>query len=281
MLLSNDNQKQIKNILVNPPHALIIQSTSKKVGLEAAEHLAKDILKLDSLKELFNYPYYYLIDKTNQTQTIDSVREIIKDLKLKTISKKDISRIVLVKYAELMNIESQNAILKILEEPPVDTIIIVLTTDLDSLLDTLVSRCVIFKINTPSINQINEQKTDKISLNHYQVSGGNSDYIYDDSFANTAISELEPVILAKKFLSAGNQERLLMIDNFCGTTENFNSNLFILKNITKIALDNSIKNKSMQTIRLLNYLNQIQKTIDDSKKINNFKLLYTNLCLNL
>lgn len=50
-------------------------------------------------------------------------------------------RIVLLYPAEAMTSESSNALLKMLEEPPAGTLFILVTSHLDSLLPTIISRC--------------------------------------------------------------------------------------------------------------------------------------------
>lgn len=51
-----------------------------------------------------------------------------------------------VNNAEIMTMEAQNSILKILEEPPENTLIILSTSNSDSLLETIASRCEKIKI---------------------------------------------------------------------------------------------------------------------------------------
>ena len=53
-------------------------------------------------------------------------------------------RIVIVDQAESLNSESQNALLKILEEPPEKTVLIVITDQMGGILPTTKSRCQIF-----------------------------------------------------------------------------------------------------------------------------------------
>lgn len=62
-------------------------------------------------------------------------------------------RICIIEDADQMNIATSNAFLKTLEEPPEDTIIILVTNNLSQLLPTIVSRCqpVHFQTVTPSV----------------------------------------------------------------------------------------------------------------------------------
>ncbi len=54
-------------------------------------------------------------------------------------------RMILIHRAEQMNVQAQNALLKLLEEPPENTFFILLTPDASQLLDTIRSRCRTFR----------------------------------------------------------------------------------------------------------------------------------------
>ncbi len=59
-------------------------------------------------------------------------------------------KIVLIRMAEQMNIAASNALLKMLEEPQGDSLLILLTENFESLLPTIVSRCQRLHFSTPS-----------------------------------------------------------------------------------------------------------------------------------
>jgi len=56
-------------------------------------------------------------------------------------------KVVIIKDADKMNASSQNRILKTLEEPPLHIVIIMLTTNSETLLPTVLSMCQIIKLN--------------------------------------------------------------------------------------------------------------------------------------
>lgn len=75
------------------------------------------------------------------TLSIDHIREtLINDIDLKPYSYSH--KVYIIKNAELMNSAAQNAILKTIEEPPEYAVIILLTDNAGSLLQTVLSRCV-------------------------------------------------------------------------------------------------------------------------------------------
>jgi len=75
----------------------------------------------------------------NETISIDAVREIIGYVSSKTyVSEK---RVVIVKNADMMRKEGANSFLKILEEPPANTLFILTADNPNFILPTIVSRC--------------------------------------------------------------------------------------------------------------------------------------------
>lgn len=77
--------------------------------------------------------------------SIDEIRKIIKILNLKPLVPG--FRMVVIYEAENATTEAGNALLKILEEPPDETFIILTTTNLSKILPTIVSRCQIVSNN--------------------------------------------------------------------------------------------------------------------------------------
>ncbi|MBI2932360.1 MAG: DNA polymerase III subunit delta' [Planctomycetes bacterium] len=70
---------------------------------------------------------------------IDQIRELLRELSFRAVDDKP--RIVIVDEAERMNEESQNCLLKTLEEPPDRCVIVLISASPALLLPTIVSRC--------------------------------------------------------------------------------------------------------------------------------------------
>lgn len=70
---------------------------------------------------------------------IDQVRTISRELRFAPLEGR--RRVVIIHDAQTMNLEASNAILKILEEPPGHTILILTASQTSDLLPTIVSRC--------------------------------------------------------------------------------------------------------------------------------------------
>ncbi len=83
--------------------------------------------------------------------SVDAVR----DIRAKAFIKPHISgkRVFVFDKCDSLSVQSQNALLKILEEPPGNTCFILITQSKSSLLDTIISRCAVFGISPPKFEQ--------------------------------------------------------------------------------------------------------------------------------
>ena len=102
-----------------------------------------------------NYPDFYSVAPTKKTKTardttilIEQIRTLQRNLSLKSYYKS--YKIAVIEEAHKMNINSANSFLKTLEEPPGDTIIILITDKKNLLLPTIVSRCISIPFTKPS-----------------------------------------------------------------------------------------------------------------------------------
>ncbi len=79
----------------------------------------------------------------------------IRDLKTDAYIKphKSKTKVFIIDYADTLNTQAQNALLKILEEPPQNTVFILIAENKASLLDTVISRSTVFSLNVPSFNE--------------------------------------------------------------------------------------------------------------------------------
>ena len=110
-----------------------------------------------SLKEKIANPYFKVeLPKANQI-LIHSIQELKRELTLS--SAEEGYNLVLIFDAEKLCIgtgSSGNALLKTLEEPPENTLFILITNSIDQLLDTIVSRCLKIYFKKLSDNEISK-----------------------------------------------------------------------------------------------------------------------------
>ena len=100
--------------------------------------------------ETQNHPDFKIINEEDETIKINTIRELVSTVYEKPIMSKN--KIYIINSADKMTKEAQNSLLKTLEEPPEYTIIILIASNTDMLLNTIKSRCtkITFEKLTPS-----------------------------------------------------------------------------------------------------------------------------------
>ncbi len=93
--------------------------------------------------------------------TVRECQEIIRKLKLKSFEAS--SRILIMWLPEYLGVAG-NVLLKLIEEPPPDTLIILVSDEPDQILATILSRTQLVKINPPADDDIADYL-----INHYQL----------------------------------------------------------------------------------------------------------------
>lgn len=109
---------------------------------------------------------------------VDEIRDQINnDIDIKPYSSR--YKIYIVDNSEKMTVQAQNALLKTIEEPPEYAIIILLTTNADMFLPTILSRCVLLNMRPVKEEIIKNQLISQYHVSNYEAnvaavfSGGN------------------------------------------------------------------------------------------------------------
>ncbi len=148
---------------------------------------------------------------------IETIRELYKN----TRSRLRNHQIVIIDHAELMSIEAQNSLLKLLEEPRPNLTFILLAPEVGELLPTIISRLQPVKILPTESSQIAElikqsrPNTTSAQLNQLLFIadgriGTTMRLLHDDDFLN---KQIELMQTAKKLITEGKYERLLRIQD--------------------------------------------------------------------
>lgn len=91
--------------------------------------------------EHWNQPDVHWVRPESKSRiiTIAQMRDLMREIQLKP--KESRHKVAIVVGADRLRVEGANAFLKTLEEPPDDSVIVLLTTDPQRVLETIVSRC--------------------------------------------------------------------------------------------------------------------------------------------
>ena len=211
-----------------------------------------------------SHPNFHLIDVLSDKKIIEisQIRKMINYANKTAFNNSE--RIVLIDNAENLNLNSLNALLKIVEEPNENIIFIIIFDNNKKILDTLKSRCLKFNLflrfdqSIDTVNKIVQKNVyDLISkdlINHYNTTG---DFINLINFSLLSKIDLSEISL-KKFL-------INLIDE-----KHYKKDSFIKNNIYKYVefyLLNLMKFKTSRNKISYLYKNFINK-IYDLKKFN-------------
>jgi len=87
--------------------------------------------------------------------TIDQIRDLMQTIYLKPTQAP--FKVGIIVSADRLNVQAANAFLKTLEEPPGDSVIILLTTEPQRILETILSRCLRLNFAAGSVHQHNPE----------------------------------------------------------------------------------------------------------------------------
>jgi len=133
-------------------HALLIHGQNLKQVEAFANELAGKLMEIDpsaNLEEsLTRHPDVFFLrpSKKSRIISVDDTRELIR--KIHHSPQRGERKIAYIFEVDRFNASAANAFLKTLEEPPLNTTILLLTTRPHSLLPTIRSRCQLFRLPT-------------------------------------------------------------------------------------------------------------------------------------
>ncbi|PCI38250.1 MAG: hypothetical protein COB50_02590 [Thiotrichales bacterium] len=145
------------------PHALLFADANTIM----AENYAKLLLANDALFASRNHPDYYSVapELGKNIITVEQIRTLVRQIMVKPHSSK--YNIVLIARAECLNLNAANALLKTLEEPISNTIIMLVTSKMQLLPSTIISRCQVLRGNNNFVVDSKIHKILKDDLNRF------------------------------------------------------------------------------------------------------------------
>ncbi len=284
LLLHPQTKKQLDAFLKQPVHALLIEGQPGSGKGSVAAYIATDVLGLD-VDKLPSYSFFLHIEPVKGTISIETIRSIQEFTKLKTIGTRSLRRVVLVENAHNMTLEAQNAFLKLLEEPPADTVIILTAPHNQTLLPTIYSRVQRIQLKSLEKNSLldyfSEHPKTEVERAFYMSNGqiGLMQALLTNDEEHPLAIGIED---AKKILSMPVHARLTSIDQWAKNRDKLPDLLQALQRVCRAALVQAAeKGQNPQIQKTHSALSQIVVAEAALKHNPNTKLLLSDLMLNI
>jgi DNA polymerase-3 subunit delta' len=279
--------RDISQLIAKPSHAVLIIGPTGSGKSSAARLIASQLLgKEDNALE--SYPYISWIRPIDgKAISIESIRQLQQFMTLKIPGHNSgIRRIAIIEEGHLLTTEAQNALLKTLEEPPEQTMVVLTAASAESLLPTIISRVRNLQISIPA---------EKDLADHFSTLGHSSKDIARAIMLSGGLPGLTHALLtdptghplyqateeARTLLQASSYERLTYVDVLSKQKQLCGDVLFILGQMAHMALQKSATMPEKNKSRWQNILKQTYISQDRIRRNSQPKLVLTELMLNL
>jgi DNA polymerase-3 subunit delta' len=289
LILHQFTQLAVNDYIAEPVHAVLLTGPSGSGKASLARYIVSSILDI-SINQPEKYESYRYIRIIRPVDTkaipIDSIRELqhFLSLSIPGVVANRISRAVVIEDADRLTGEAQNALLKTLEEPPTDTIIILTATSSASVLPTIQSRVRLLAVLPPAANILSA---------HFTARGYNQPEIGQALMLSGSLPGLATALLAEDsdhplvkatihargILQSKTYQRLLLVDGFSKQKPLCLDILFVLGQMARTAL---LRATDQKIVERWQRIMRVTYTAGEQLRHNSgAKLVLTNLMLEL
>ena len=286
LILHTTTEVQIRQFIASPTHAVLITGPDGVGKTAIGEAIICALLHADQQK-LAAHPHIARLTPEGKTISIESIRGLQRFLQLKTIGTNPYRRAVLIEHAGALTTEAQNAFLKLLEEPPADTLLVLTASSPRVLLPTIRSRLQSITAHPPTEVQLQQLlqsfgKDDTTTKQAYFLSGGLPGLLCALLSGDEQHPMLASVASAKEILQKTLYERLCMLDGLSKQKETAAGVLEALERIASTGLRGATAKQDSTRIRQWHGVRkatlEARRAIDSNV---NAKLVLSNLFLHI
>lgn len=281
ILLHKSTERSLERLIRAQPSAIALIGLRGSGKSFVVRFIAAKLLAITNVD---NYPYFTSLDA--KTSGITEVRELQKKLVLKVPGMARIKRAIVIEHFDCLGHEAQNALLKTLEEPPLDTVIVLTINNEDDVLQTVYSRTQKLVVKPVSFENAKKFFSNDYSLADieytYKISAGSVGIMSSLLSGDENHELVRSIVEAKTILSNPKYMRIARVDSLIkGTDLPLPIVLDALTRLLDAAYTQAIKNqKTAESLRTMH--NRLQKTLDTITDLDagvNPKLALTRLFL--
>jgi len=131
-------------------------------------------------------PDFYVLETEGTSISVDDIRKMQQDISIRPMYSE--KKVYLIAEADKMTVQAQNCLLKTLEEPPEYAVIILTAVNINNLLETIRSRCILYNFRKNTDEEI-RQCIKKVK--GHELSGIDFIVSYADGIPGKAIRMIE------------------------------------------------------------------------------------------
>lgn len=247
LVLHATTSQHIGRYLGQPAHALIITGPAGSGKDAVAQHIARGLTGHANGEDMASYAYYKVVtpEKDKSSIGIEAVRDLQHFAKLKVpgAAGQTTWRIVHITQAQGLSTEAQNALLKLLEEPPADTVFLLTSTSEQSLLPTIRSRSQLLAVHRPARADLEAHFStaghDTAAIGQAYMLSGGLPGLMQALLADSDHPLKQSVQNARQLLQMTQFERLAKVDSLAKDKAEAQQVLFVLRQMAGAALEQS------------------------------------------
>jgi DNA polymerase-3 subunit delta' len=284
LILHETTGEQVRHFIASPSQAVLLTGANGIGKGSLATHIVATLLKQPSPD---TYPHFMRITPEGSSISIEKIRELQKFLQLKTAGSEPLRRALVIEHAEALTTEAQNAYLKLLEEPPADTLMVLTAGSPRSLLPTIMSRLQIITVHAPTAAQLQPllqaSGKDETTLRQaYFLSAGLPGLLSALITGDETHPLLSAVGTAKDLLQKPPFERLSLVEPLSKQKDDALAVLDALDRMAQASLQGAAAKKDVQRLK---QWHTIRHATHDARtalqRSGNTKLTLSNLFLHL
>ena len=242
MLLNDINKNKIS-------HAYAFVGPKGVGKQKVSEEFAKKLLDTDNLSIAVDYKYIKKIEGKKNILIEQIRKELVEDVYIAPATSS--YKVYVIDDADDLNTESQNALLKTLEEPPSYVCIMLITENIQNFLPTIISR----------VKQINFGKLSDKDITNYCINS-NLDNMFTDNMIKYIDGSIGKLVLLKEETE---MDLFRTAEKIVECSEK-KKELDILKMLDKISLKNTNILDYIQYILYINDLYQPMFEIENARR---------------
>jgi len=285
LILHPATAQQFEALAKNPAHAIAILGARGSGKHALATALAAHIMTLKP-EALEKYPYFMRLQRAEPSISIGQIRELQHFTQLKTTGSGDIRRVILIADAGRLTTEAQNALLKLLEEPPEDTVLLLTVENTHGLLPTIMSRMQTLTVHAAPGEAVREH-----FLQHFEASAVDKAYFLSGGSPGLMQALLQneqshplfaAVAQAKEILQKPMIDRLVLADGLSKKKDDARTVVQALRQIAEVGLAQAANQQNTDKLRRWHGVVKGAYQAEEALANNaNTKLVLTNLMLAL